>query len=53
VDVGGFKADSYHSRTARTGSFDVNVPFMQLERHEWDIHAIRADGEARRYGTCD
>jgi hypothetical protein len=21
-------------------TYDVNVPFMQLERHDWDIHAV-------------
>jgi hypothetical protein len=24
----------------RTAAYDVNVPFMQLERHGWDIHAV-------------
>ena len=23
-----------------TAAYDVNVPFMQLERHDWDIHAV-------------
>jgi hypothetical protein len=23
-----------------TAAYDVNVPFMQLGRHGWDIHAI-------------
>ena len=23
-----------------TAAYDVNVPFMQLGRHEWDIHAV-------------
>jgi hypothetical protein len=23
-----------------TAACDVNVPFMQLERHGWDIHAV-------------
>jgi hypothetical protein len=23
-----------------TAAYDVNVPFMQLERHGWDIHAV-------------
>jgi hypothetical protein len=23
-----------------TAAYDVNVPFMQLEQHGWDIHAI-------------
>jgi hypothetical protein len=36
------KSSSYHSDTAHIRSFDVNVPFMQLEVHEWDIHAISA-----------
>jgi hypothetical protein len=36
----GARAGLRHSDTARIGSFDVNVPFMQLERHEWDIHAV-------------
>src|SRR5690242_13596302 len=26
--------------TVRTRAYDVNVPFMQLERHGWDIHAV-------------
>jgi hypothetical protein len=24
----------------RTAAYDVNVPFMQLERRGWDIHAV-------------
>jgi hypothetical protein len=24
----------------RTAAYDVNVPFMQLGRHGWDIHAV-------------
>jgi hypothetical protein len=24
----------------RTAAYDVDVPFMQLERHGWDIHAV-------------
>ena len=24
----------------RTAPYDVNVPFMQLGRHGWDIHAV-------------
>jgi hypothetical protein len=23
-----------------TAAYDVNVPFMQLGRHGWDIHAV-------------
>ncbi len=23
-----------------TAAYDVNVPFMQLERHGWDIHIV-------------
>jgi hypothetical protein len=23
-----------------TATYDVNVPFMQLGRHGWDIHAV-------------
>jgi hypothetical protein len=23
-----------------TAAYDVDVPFMQLERHGWDIHAV-------------
>jgi hypothetical protein len=23
-----------------TAAYDVNVPFMQLEQHGWDIHAV-------------
>ena len=36
----GVQADSSHSGTASTRSFDVDVPFMQLQRHGWDIHAL-------------
>jgi hypothetical protein len=36
------KSSSYHSDTTHTGLFDVNVPFMELEMHEWDIHAVSA-----------
>ena len=25
---------------SRTAAYDVNVPFMQLGRHGWDIHAV-------------
>jgi hypothetical protein len=24
----------------RTAAYDVDVPFMQLERHGWDIYAV-------------
>jgi hypothetical protein len=24
----------------RTATYDVDAPFMQLERHDWDIHAV-------------
>jgi hypothetical protein len=24
----------------RTAAYDVNVPFMQLQRHDWDIHVV-------------
>jgi hypothetical protein len=24
----------------RIAAYDVNVPFMQLEQHGWDIHAV-------------
>jgi hypothetical protein len=40
------RADLRHSGIARTRSFDVNVPFMQLERHGWDIHAVSAGPDA-------
>jgi hypothetical protein len=36
------KADFSYSDTPRTRSYDVDVPFMQLERHGWDIHAVSA-----------
>jgi hypothetical protein len=36
------EGDISHSGTARTRSFDVNVAFMQLERHGWDIHIVSA-----------
>ena len=26
--------------TVRTKTYDVDVPFMQLQRHGWDIHAV-------------
>jgi hypothetical protein len=26
--------------TISIAAFDVNVPFMQLEQHGWDIHAV-------------
>jgi hypothetical protein len=39
----GTEADISHAGTARTKTYDVNVPFMQLERHGWDIHAVSAD----------
>src|SRR5689334_20345425 len=45
-----------HSGTARTTSFDVNVPFMQLGVHEWDIHALstaqEADGRRGPWGAA-
>jgi len=40
VGAAGGQADFSHSGTVRTRSFDVDVPFMQLERHGWDIHAV-------------
>ena len=36
----GIETDLSHSGPARTRPYDVNVPFMQLERHGWDIHAV-------------
>ena len=30
----------YSAGIIRTKTYDVNVPFMQLERHGWDIHAV-------------
>ncbi len=29
-----------HTGTARTRPYGMNVPFMQLERHDWDIHIV-------------
>src|SRR5689334_750316 len=29
-----------HFSTVRTSSYDMDVPFMQLEQHGWDIHAV-------------
>src|SRR5690242_12056405 len=29
-----------HSGTTRTRTYGMNVPFMQLERHGWNIHAV-------------
>jgi hypothetical protein len=40
--VARMESDFSHAGTARTRSFDVNVPFMQLEQHGWDIHAVSA-----------
>src|SRR5690242_439075 len=34
------RADFRHSGTTGTRSYDVDVPFMQLEQHGWDIHAV-------------
>src|SRR5690242_4428603 len=34
------KPDLSHTGPARTGAYDVNATFMQLGRHEWDIHAV-------------
>jgi hypothetical protein len=39
----GAKVNVRHSGTAHTRSYGVNVPFMQLERRGWDIHALSAD----------
>ena len=41
--VAGAEADSSHSGAARTKTYGVDVPFMQLERHGWDIHAVSAE----------
>jgi hypothetical protein len=38
--MGGVQAGSSHSGTASTRTFDVNVSFMQLQRHGWDIHVL-------------
>ena len=44
----GQEANFRHSGTARTRSYGVNAPFMQLQRHGWDIHAVSAQpGETR------
>ena len=34
---------SRHFSIARTRSYGVDVPAMQLERHGWDIHAVSAE----------
>jgi hypothetical protein len=34
------KTNFRHFDAIRTTSYGVNAPFMQLERHGWDIHAI-------------
>ena len=36
----GTEVNSRHFGTVRTRLYDVDVPFMQLEQHGWDIHAI-------------
>src|SRR6478672_7116408 len=36
-------ANFRHSGTVRTKSYGLNVPFMQLERHGWDIHAVSTE----------
>ena len=38
-------ADIRHSDTVRTNSYGVDAPFMQLQRHGWDIHAVSAGGK--------
>jgi hypothetical protein len=40
-----------HSDTARTKTYGVDVPAMQLERRGWDIHALSAGRE--RTGAMD
>src|SRR5690349_10961481 len=36
-------ANFRHPDPACTKAYDVNVPFMQLGRHGWDIHAVSAE----------
>ena len=36
--TGAFTANT--AGIVRTKTYGVNVPFMQLERHGWDIHAV-------------
>ena len=36
----GATAFTRSTRPISTAAYDVNVPFMQLERHGWDIHAV-------------
>ena len=43
------KTDSSHSRPVRTGSYGVDVPAMQPERHGWDIHAVSAVAATRAF----
>ena len=46
----GQEANFRHSGTARTRSYGVNAPFMQLQRHGWDIHAVSARAGETRVG---
>jgi hypothetical protein len=34
------EADSAHFGIISIAAYDVDVPFMQLQRHGWDIHAV-------------
>jgi hypothetical protein len=34
------RANFRHTDTTRTRPYGVNVPFMQRERHGWDIHIV-------------
>ena len=42
------RADLRHSGTVRIKTYGVDVPFMQLERHGWDIHIVSAEPDGAR-----
>src|SRR5690242_462426 len=46
------ESDFGHSDTLRVKAYDVNVPFMQLGRHGWDIHAAH-DIDQRKPRAAD
>jgi hypothetical protein len=37
---GGMETDLANSGTGRIKTYGVDVPFMQLQRHDWDIHIV-------------
>jgi hypothetical protein len=36
----GIRSSAPRHTIISTAAYDVNVPFMQLEQHGWDIHAV-------------